>query len=321
MTGTVYVVHSVDTEGPLYEPIEVTFQRLNEIFSLTFQDNDRATLDRLRHGDINLNGLENAVKAVLSGHLINYNDTWDKINLMLNEIMSLKFRQAFSDSFGGFWKFSWHCLDHVGFEYNPRRRDMGYHNIFDYYSRVLEENTNFGDDIQFHFHPMSTYKDAHRCATSFVNSPELYQILSRRVIERNWFPAVFRAGFQTERPDSNWFLEQWIPFDLSNMATDDCSDLDQQIDFKKGRAGNWRDAPSDWSVYHPSHDHYQIPGSCRRWIARSLNILNRMASIDAYEVEKAFSSAQKGNPVLMGVSSHDFRDLRTEVVHVYELIL
>ena len=37
-TGTVYVVHSVDTEGPLYEPLEVTFQRLNEIFGFSFQN-------------------------------------------------------------------------------------------------------------------------------------------------------------------------------------------------------------------------------------------------------------------------------------------
>ena len=320
MTGTVHVVHSVDTEGPLYEPIEVTFQRLYEIFGLNFQNPDHMTLEMLRKGDIDLNGREADVAAVLSGHLINYNDTWDKIQLMLDEIMSSEYRRSFVDSFGGYWKFSWHCLDHVGFEYNPRRRDMGYHNIFDYYSRILKANSGFGDDIQWHFHPMSTYKDAHRCATSFVNSPELYQILSRRIIEREWFPAVFRAGFQAERPDSNWFLEQWIPFDLSNMATDDTSDLDSQIDFKNGRSGNWRNAPADWTVYHPSHDHYQVPGACRRWIARSLNILNRMASIDEREVEKAFSLAQTGKSVLMGVSSHDFRDLRTEVTHVHELI-
>ena len=33
--STVYVVHCIDTEGPLYESIEVTFQRLKEIFGLT----------------------------------------------------------------------------------------------------------------------------------------------------------------------------------------------------------------------------------------------------------------------------------------------
>ena len=35
--------------------------------------------------------------------------------------------------------FNWHCLDHVGYEINPRRRDMGYHNIFDHYQQIVKE--------------------------------------------------------------------------------------------------------------------------------------------------------------------------------------
>ncbi len=320
MGKTLCIVHSVDTEGPLYESIEATFSRLKELFNLEFKDQNNEVLDRLKKGLINLNGKEKIVQNVLNSHLLDYNDTWDKIQLMLDEIMSDKFRKKYKDDFKGNWKFSWHCLDHVGFEYNPRRRDMGYHNIFDYYKSVLSRSPQFGDDIQWHFHPMSTYKEAHRCATSFVNSPELYQILIRRIIEREWFPSVFRAGFQSERPDSNWFLEQWIPFDLSNMSLDDNSELEQSIDFKLGRSGNWRNAPSDWSLYHPSHDNYQIPGNCRRIIARSLNILNRIASINEMETDKAFLLANKNKNVLLGISSHDFRDLRTEVDYVYKLL-
>jgi hypothetical protein len=131
---------------------------------------------------------------------------------------------------------------------------------------------------------------------------------------------VFRAGFQTERPDSNWFLEQWIPFDISNMALDDNSELDNTIDFRNGRSGDWRLAPSDWSIYHPSHDNYQVPGSCRRWIARALNVLNRIASIDQREMDKAFARAQTGKPTIVGIASHDFRDLSTEVDFLRGLI-
>ena len=36
---------------------------------------------------------------------------------------------------------------------------------------------------------------------------------------------VNRAGFHCERPDSHLFMEQWIPFDLSNMSTEDYSIL------------------------------------------------------------------------------------------------
>jgi hypothetical protein len=317
---TVLIVHAIDTEGPLYESTEASFERLEHLYGIRGLEKTPATLEQLRHARIDLGGIERQVAATLSGHLINYNDTWDKIDAMLARIMAPEFRRRRPDSFGGGWVFNWHCLDHVGFEYNPRRRDIGYHNIFDHYRALLKRYPDCGDSLQWHFHPMSTYREAHRCATSFVNSPELYQILSRRIIERNWFPSVFRAGFQTERPDSHWFLEQWLPFDISNMALDDNSQLDRMTDFRNGRSGDWRRAPADWSVYHPSHENYQLPGACRRWIGRALNVMNRMASIDAREMEKAFARAAGGAPTLVGLASHDFRDLGAEVEHIVDLV-
>ncbi len=318
--ATVFIVHAIDTEGPLYESIEASFERLEHLYGVVGIDKVSENLEKLRHGQIDLGGLEDQVSKTLSGHLINYNDTWDKIDAMLSKVMAPEFRNKKPDSFGGGWVFNWHCLDHVGFDYNPRRRDMGYHNIFDYYRSVLDRYPDSPDSVQWHFHPMSTYREAHRCATSFVNSPELYQILCRRIIEREWFPSVFRAGFQTERPDSHWFLEQWIPFDISNMALDDNRELNAMTDFRNGRSGDWRLAPTDWSPYHPSHDSYQIPGNCRRWIGRALNVLNRMASINACEMDKAFEQAARGKPALVGLASHDFRDLAAEVDHITDLV-
>lgn len=317
---TVLIVHAIDTEGPLYESTVASFERLEHLYGLAGIDKTPENLEKLRRREINLGGLEKQIAKTLSGHLINYNDTWDKIDLMLSRIMAPEFRHKRPDSFGGGWVFNWHCLDHVGFEYNPRRRDMGYHNIFDHYQDVLKRYPGSPDTVQWHFHPMSTYREAHRCATSFVNSPELYQILCRRIIERQWFPSVFRAGFQSERPDSHWFLEQWIPYDISNMAMDDNSELDTMIDFRNGRSGNWRKAPSDWTPYHPSHDDYQVPGSCRRWIGRALNVLNRMASINSYEMDKAFAQASQGKVTLVGLASHDFRDLEVEVDYITDLV-
>ena len=167
---------------------------------------------------------------------------------------------------------------------------------------------------------MSTYNEAHRCATSYANSPELYQILCRKIIERNYFPSVFRAGFQAERPDSNLFLEQWIPFDITNMSTKNNKDLDMSLDFKLGRSGDWRRAPKDWSIYHPSHDDYQKPGNCRRWIGRALNVMNRIASVNQKEIDKAFAQANRTGYALVGFASHDFRDLEFEVKYLNNLI-
>ena len=316
----VVILHAVDTEGPLFESLEAKFERLRDLYGLGGIKPTAENLRRIQNQEIDLGGLEQQVALTLSGHLTNYNDTWDKIDQMLDRLMKPDFRSAFPDSYGGAWVFNWFCLDHVGFENNPRRRDMGYHNIFDHYRKLLAEHPGWDDVIHWHFHPMSTYRDAHRCATSYVNSPELYQILCRRVIQRGWFPTVFRAGFQTERPDSNLFLEQWIPFDISNMAVNDPAEFDLSIDFRKGRSGDWRLAPADWSVYHPSHDNYQLPGNCRRWIGRALNVLNRIASIDQPEMDKAFERAAAGEPTLVGIASHDFRDLETEVDFLRSLL-
>ena len=317
----VLVVHSVDTEGPLYESTDATFERLRDLYGVDGLPRTRDAIERLKRREIPLGGkLEEPVARTLNGHLLNYMDTWDKLDAMLARAMSPAARLRRPDSFGGGWVFNWHCLDHVGFDANPRRRDMGYHNIFDHYAALLAQQTQTRDALHFHFHPMSTYRDAHRCATSYVNSPHLYEILCRRIIERQWFPTVFRAGFQTERPDSHWFLEQWIPFDLSNMAIDDPSEFDRSVDFRNGRSGDWRRAPADWSIYQPSHDDYQTPGACRRWIGRALNVLNRIASIDQREVDKAFARAATGKPTLMAISTHDFRDLGAEVEFVSGLV-
>ena len=49
--------------------------------------------------------------------------------------------------------------------------------------------------------------------------------------------------------------------------------------------------------------------------------MNRIASINQYEMDVAFKRAHKENKsILVGVTSHDFRNLVYEVNHVYEFI-
>ena len=320
MTADVLIVHAVDAEGPLHESLDATFGRLAELYGLDNLPRTRDTIERLKGKEIPLDGLEDRVAETLNGHLLDYNDTWDKIDAMVDRLLSREVRFGLTDSYGGGWVFNWHCLDHVGYENNPRRRALGHHAIFDHYRDILTRNPDVPDAIHWHFHPMSTYRDAHRCATHYLRSDEIYQVLCRKVIERDWFPAVFRAGFQAERPDCNWFLEQFIPFDISNMAEDDYTELDRNLDFKNGRSGDWRGAPADWSIYHPDHDDHQRPGQCRRWIGRALNVLNRVAPIDQREMDKAFARAEGGAPTLVGFASHDFRDLGREVEFLQSLI-
>jgi len=320
MTGCVHIVHAVDTEGPLYESVEAKFERLREIFGIEHIEPTLANLRKIQKGEIDLGDSTQLIREALSSHRVSTLGSWDQIGEMLDKIISQEYRNSLVDSYGGGWVFNWFCLDHVGFNINPRKRDIGFHNIHDYYTALVESQPWSRDTIQWHFHPMSTYREAHRCATHYFRSDEIYQILSRRIIERKFFPSCFRAGFQAERPDSHWFLEQFIPFDISNMATEDTSDIDNSIDFKNGRSGNWRKAPSDWSVYHPSHDDYQIPGSCRRLIGRALNLRNRIGNMSQNEMDKAFSQAQKGKDVLLGLCSHDWRNMDAEIKSVQGML-
>jgi hypothetical protein len=315
----VHIVHCIDTEGPLFESLAAKFERMRELFGIDHVPATRANLEKLQRGEIDLAGREAAVMELLSSHRVRYNETWTELDRMLEQITSPSFRDSRLDSRGQGWRYTWFCMDHIGFDYNPRRRDIGYHNIFDRYRELIGQQPGHGDGLQWHFHPMSAHHDAHRCATHYLREPAIFDILARKVIERGWFPAAYRAGFQAERPDSHWFLEQWIPFDISNMALDDNSALDGSIDLRNGRSSDWRGAPSDWSLYHPDHDDWRRPGGCRRVIGRCLNVMNRIASIDQREMDKAFAAAAAGAPTLVGVCGHDWRDLGAEVECVRDL--
>ncbi len=316
----VLIVHAIDTEGPLYESPDATFERLKDLFGITNLEATQETLNQLKVQGIDLGGLEPQVAEILSGHAADYMDSWEKLEAMLYRVTSLEFRNSMPDSFGGGWVYSWHYLDHVGFIDNPRRRDLGFHKVFDRYQKILSPTSLAIDGEGWHFHPVSTKREAHRCATSYLRSPEFFEILSRKILERDWFPVVFRAGFQAERPDSHWLLEQWIPFDITNMALPPDRQESLARDLTGGRSADWRRAPHDWSVYHPSHDDYQMPGNCRRSIARALNVLARLGNLNQVEVDRAFARADCGLPTIMGIASHDFRDLGREVEFVRNLI-
>ena len=180
----------------------------------------------------------------LNPNLLNYNNTWDKVEEMLIDCLSSNFRNKFKDSKGNGWIYNWHCVDHVDYDLNPRRRDMGYHNIFDEYKRILKENDSLSDGLHFHYHPHPIIKHAHLCATRWLGpTDKLFQVLSRRILDRNWFPSVNRPGFQVNRPDSHWFLEQYIPFDYATLAMEPTEEDNKQFDFSAGRSGDWRRAP------------------------------------------------------------------------------
>lgn len=317
MAGTVYVVHCIDTEGPLYEESTVPFEQIKNIFGIEIEPT-RENLIKLQNGELDLNGKEEAVSNLVDIHKITTRGSWEEIQKMLEQVTSEEFRNELPDSNGNGWIFSWFCMDHVGFTgNNPRRRDAGHHKVFDRYQKMVSEQQK-GDMIGFHHHPVPFSGNYNESGTAFWGGENLNQILCRKIIDRQWFPVAFRPGFHTERPDSNWFLEQWIPFDYGNQAVK--VEETEQVDLSAGRFGDWRHAPIEWYPYHPSHDDYQKKGMCRRWITRCLNMYARIRQITLEDVEEAFCAAQKGQNVILSFTDHDYKDMCYEIDSVRELI-
>jgi hypothetical protein len=312
--GVVYIVHHVDTEGPMCEPVPEIFKRLENTLGIKLDIiPNNANLIKLQNGNVDLNDIYKAeIKKIIDPQLISFKENWKDIDEMLSRITTKKYREQLPDSFGGGWIYNWHIMDHVGFVTNERRRDMGYLNIFNHYEQVMDDAVSSKDDVQWHFHSIPFFREAHICATSYENSfYELHQILSRRLIDKNWFPQVNRAGFHTIRPDSNWFLEQWIPFDASNQSVEDQESI--HVDAVNGRFGDWAGAPSDWSIYNPDLYDWRKKGHLNRYISRVLNLKTRFRNISEREVEKAFSRAELGDPVYLGITNHDFREMSVEI--------
>jgi len=320
MDKIVYIVHCVDSEGPLYESLEATFERLHQIFGI-YLEPTKLNLYKIQNKLLDLSGKEDDVADVFSNKRIQTLGDWNAIDDMLDVILTDEYRNKLQDSFREGWVYNWFCLDHAGFHgSNPRRRDAGYHNIFDHYqSKLQEHGCRDKDSVQFHFHPVPFCGDYNVCATAYVSNNMLFEILARKIIDRNFFPSCFRPGFHTERPDSHWFLEQWIPFDFANQSCDSGQGKYQR-DVSYGRYGNWQGAPRDWFPYHPSHDDYRKIGYCHRWIARCLNMDARMRSLTQNEVERAFCRAEETGVALLSFTNHDFRDMRLEIENIQEFI-
>ena len=238
----VYFVHCVDTEGPLMEDFSVPFQLVKRIYNLDIEPTAE-NLRKLRNREMDLGGLEDAVANTVDPRKSTLG-TWTEIDRMQETVTSEEYRNRLKDSFGGGWKFTWCCLNHVGFHgNNPRHRDAGYNNIYNHYRRLVDLQ-KCGDLIGFHYHPVSLSGNFNDSGTAYWGGENLNLILSHAIIDQMWFPAVFRPGFNTERPDANWFLEQWIPFDYANNAMNRKNS--NQPDLTDGRFGDWRRSPAEW---------------------------------------------------------------------------
>ncbi len=316
--NNVYLVYCVDTEGPLNESPSANLQRIYNITGKKF----------LSHTEVNnfLKSnkhflLKKEISKILQPNLLNYNKNTSDVKMMLDSILSKEFRSNYKDSKHNNIIYNWFIMDHFGFQSNPRKRVLGLNKIWNIYNESYMRNqiNKTNDGFHFHYHPIPFSKSAHHSSTNYLSfSPKIFEILSHKIIENFWFPSVFRPGFHAIRPDSHWFLESYIPFDLSNQFYE--KKEKGQKDLSKGRFGYWEKAPKQWFPYKPDHDDYQKIGNCRRWITRCLNIGTRHKVINISHFDQAVDDAKNFGSSILAFTNHDFRDIEADLGYIQNLI-
>ena len=94
VSKTLYIVHCVDTEGPLNETLDATFERLNKAFGLKIKPSQKKLIE-LQNKKVNLNGLENSVADFLSPKLLRYNKNLKELEEMLAMALSKSLEQLY----------------------------------------------------------------------------------------------------------------------------------------------------------------------------------------------------------------------------------
>ncbi|MDD5145719.1 MAG: hypothetical protein PHF44_02665 [Candidatus Pacebacteria bacterium] len=245
--------------------------------------------------------------------------SWGKVDFAMGKLFDRKFRNQYKDSFGGAFKISWFFLNWTGFKTNPVKRDFGYHKIQDHYIKKWGDKIRqYGDGIYWHYHHPSKNGVGNEWNIDWFSNNEYFNILNRMVIDRKYFPSVFRAGGTIENNDSSLWLEQWIPFDYSSRASKNINWQKKEADGRLLKeVCDWTEAPRKWGFYNPSSKNYQKEGCLKRKIFRCLDFNSSVHSIQDSEIGEAFLEAEKGKDVVLAFFDHDFRDIAKNIAFLF----
>ncbi len=244
-------------------------------------------------------------------------ESWDSLARAIQELHG-RVRERLRDSSGAPARISWFLLDWAGFspddsEFLRRGHDSRMHAVWDFYNTgILSDalRAQTGDGRYWHYHHPP--KDGSWGWNRDWNDSSWHEyILGKNILDLGFFPAVYRAGKYVQTNQSSEWLEQWIPFDFSNVSPVSREFCD------------WSAAPVDWTPYHPSRENYQIPGAMKRLVARSLPVAAKGGSgaLNFHEVEAAFSEAAKKGKAIFSFHTHDYyKSAADEFESAYEMI-
>jgi len=174
--------------------------------------------------------------------------------------------------------------------------------------------------VHFHYHPHSFLKTPTAAQpTGGGASNSLFQVLARRVIDRGWFPVAHRAGFHVTRPDSHWFLEQFIPFDSRTRRL--------RLPSTRLRSSGCLPAASATGGVRPRHGRRTIPQptttDAGQLPALGCPLLERGHAVQRTDRRRRAPGVSGGSKRTTGdtaFTDHDFRDLRPDVDRVRSML-
>ena len=247
---------------------------------------------------------------------------WKQVNELIKLLTSKKFRNSIKDTAGKGLVYSWFLLTLTGFKTNPFKRPMNYHEVFDNYNKNFGKNFKHNKDgVYWHYHQPSKNGVGNEWTKDWTISQEYFNIMSRLVSERSYYPTCFRAGGRIENNDTSNWLEEWIPYDFSNCSGkvnwfNKESDGKLLIDLV-----DWSKASTAWRGYNPSKNNYQKKGNLKRYIFRSPDLNSNVHKIVKKDIEQAFIEAQEGKNACLSFFEHDRRMKTGEnIYNVMQLI-
>ena len=235
---------------------------------------------------------------------------WDLVDTAMDKLFTPEFRNKYPDSKGSSFKIGWFFLTLTGFKTNPRDRDMGYHKIRDHYmARWGDLFDQYGDEHCWHYHHPPASGIGNEWGLDWTLCQEFEQIISRQILEREWFPTCYRAGGTIMDPISSRWVDNWFPFDYSNRAP---LSLPGLVDWSTGVA--------EWTVYHPDPEDFRQAGAGRRRMARCLDLVTNVSTFSDDDIEAAFKQAQNGQTAILSCFDHDYRDIADRVLGFLERV-